>query len=295
MEDKIKRLLKNDHLTSVQLNAILQYIDQIPAHELSSFYASCISESALHLAVFSKIKESDFDSWDYDFQWDIIEYIAFLFREWGEDFSLIPDYLRKEHSILLSFVQDYFDRTDEEIALFKQIIKETGLGKDEEFISKVLKVDDGSVASIIVDKSLDESREYQMKRIKAYYNSPKEYFLPDQAICGIPDKLMNDFSFIRELIAINYNFLPYLKDQWRENQELCEIALRQNGMLLKDLPKSIQNNFNLAAIALQQNPKATLYVSEDLIHNVDFLRQVVGENEIVLDYALPRMKHIPEW
>lgn len=295
MYDNIKELLKKEDLSVSDLDMILESIERIPSEQVTYFYKSCIHDDVKYLAAFSKIKESDFNSWRPDFQWDTINYLAFLFEEWGEDFSLIPDYLRKEHSILLSFVRVYFDRTDEEIVLFKQIIEETGLGKDEEFISEVLKVDDGSVAGIIIDKSLDESREYQMKRIKAYYNSPKEYLMPDQAICGIPDKLMNDFSFIRELIAIDYNILPYLKDPWRENEELCEIVLRQNGMLLEDLPKSIQNNFNLAAIALQQDPKATLYVSEDLIHNVDFLRQVVGENERVLDYALPRMKHIPEW
>ena len=161
-----------------------------------------------------------------------------------------------------------------------------------EFIIETLQYDDGSVVSIIADQSIKEMPEYHIETVKAYYNFPREYFLHDQAICAIPEKFMNDFSFILELIAINPEIILSLENHWKENEALCEIVLTKNGMLLEFLPESIKNNAHLAAIALKQNPAATIFISDELTYNVEFIRRVVNENNKVLDYAIPRMIYL---
>jgi hypothetical protein len=103
---------------------------------------------------------------------------------------------------------------------------------------------------------------------------------------------MNDFSFILELIEINPEIILSLEDHWKANEALCEIVLAKNGMLLEFLPESIKKNPHLAAIALKQDPSATLFISDELTYNVDFIRRVVNENNMVLEYSIPRMIYL---
>lgn len=285
-------MLKKEDLSLSDLDMILQSIEQIPSEQVADFYKSCVLDDVKYLTAFSQIKESDFDSWKFEDQWDIIKHLAYLMENWAEDFSLIPPFLRKEPVILFSFVRVYFDRTDEEIVLFKHVIKESGLHKDYEFIIETFQYDDGSVASIIADQSINEIREYHIEMAKSYFNSPREYFLVNQAICSIPYKFMNDFSFILELIEINPEIILSLEDHWKANEALCEIVLAKNGMLLEFLPESIKKNPHLAAIALKQDPSATLFISDELTYNVDFIRRVVNENNMVLEYSIPRMIYL---
>ena len=292
MYNNLKGLLKKEGLSVSDLEMILQTIEQIPSEQVADFYKFCVLDDVKFLAAFSQIKESDFDSWEFGYQWNIIKHLAYLIEDCAEDFSLIPPFLRKEPFILFSFVRIYFDATEEEITLFKEVIKENGLDKDLEFIIETLQYDDGSVVSIIADQSIKEMPEYHIETVKAYYNFPREYFLHDQAICAIPEKFMNDFSFILELIAINPEIILSLENHWKENEELCKIVLVKNGMLLEFLPESIKNNAHLAAIALKQNPAATIFISDELTCNVEFIRRVVNENNKVLDYAIPRMIYL---
>jgi hypothetical protein len=292
MYNNLKGLLKKEGLSVSDLEMILQTIEQIPSEQVADFYKFCVLDDVKFLAAFSQIKESDFDSWEIGDQWNIIKHLGYLIEDCAEDFSLIPPFLRKEPFILSAFVRVYFDRTDEEIALFKEIIKENGLDKNYEFIIEILKYGDGSVAGIIADESIKEMREYHIEDVKAYYNSPREYLLHDQAISAIPEKFMNDFSFILELIAINPEIILSLENHWKENEELCKIVLVKNGMLLEFLPKSVKKNPQLAAIALKQNPSATIYISDELTYDIEFIRAVVNENKEVLEYAIPRMKYL---
>jgi len=225
MHTIIKELLDYEYFPESKLEILLQSIEQIPSDQIADFYKTCVRQNVTHLAAFSQIKESDFDSWDFDDQWEIMQHLADLIKYECGNFILIPSFLKKEPIILLAFVQVYFDTTDEEKEIFKQVINENGLDKDYEFIIETFQYDDGSVAGIIADQSIKESRDYQIESVKAYYNSPNEILLHDQAICSIPDKFMNDFSFILELISINPEIILSLEDKWKENTEICEIAL----------------------------------------------------------------------
>jgi hypothetical protein len=292
MFHNITESLKNEDLSATELETILHSFEQIPSNQVANFYKSLVVDDVKYIAAFSQIKESDFNSWEFDDQWGIIQHLAFLIEEWSEDFSLIPAFLRKEPFILFAFIRVYFDRTDEEITLFKQVIKENGLDKDYEFIIETFQYDDGSVAGIIADQSIKESRDYQIESVKAYYNSPNEILLHDQAICSIPDKFMNDFSFILELISINPEIILSLEDKWKENTEICQIALAQNGMLLQFLPDKIKDNKDLAVTAISQNPKAVEFISDNLTYEVPFIKKVINHNQAVLEYCNPRMKHL---
>ena len=292
MYNNLKGLLKKEGLLVSDLEMILQTIEQIPSEQVADFYKFCVLDDVKFLAAFSQIKESDFDSWELEDQWNIIKHLAYLIEDCAEDFSLVPPFLRKEPFILFSFIRIYFDATEEEITLFKEVIKENGLDKDLEFIIETLQYDDGSVVGIIADQSIKEMPEYHIETVKAYYNFPREHYLHDQAICSIPDKFMNEFSFILELISINPEIIFSIKEHWKSNEALCEIVLTKNGMLLEFLPESIKNNAHLAAIALKQNPAATIFISDELTYNVEFIRRVVNENNKVLDYAIPRMIYL---
>jgi hypothetical protein len=292
MFHNITESLKNEDLSATELETILHSFEQIPSNQVANFYKSLVVDDVKYIAAFSQIKESDFNSWEFDDQWGIIQHLAFLIEEWSEDFSLIPAFLRKEPFILFAFIRVYFDRTDEEITLFKQVIKENGLDKDYEFIIETLQYDDGSVAGIIADQSIKELRAYYIETAKAYYNSPKEIFLHEQVVCSIPEKFMNDFSFIQELLSIEPQILLALEEKWKENTALCEMVLKKNGLLLKSLPDAVKKNPELAAIAIKQNPEATLLISDELTYNVDFIQKIVHENNKVLEYSIPRMRNL---
>lgn len=292
MYKNLIELLKKEDISATEWDTILQSIEQLPSAQFADFYKSCVLEGVTHLAAFSRINELDFDLWEFEDQWDLIKHIAYLMGDLTEDFSLIPTFLRKDPFILCSFIQVYFDRTDEEIVLFKEAIKESGLDKDYAFIIETLQYDDGSVAGIIADDSIKEMPEFHLELAKAYYNFPREYWLHDQAICTIPEKFMNEISFILELVAINPEIILSLENRWKTNEAVCEFVLAKNGMLLAFLPESIKNNAHLAAIALKQNPEATQFISDELTYDVDFIKLVVNENNKVLDYAIPRMIYL---
>jgi hypothetical protein len=292
MHTIIKELLEYQDFTESKLEILLQSIEQIPSDQIADFYKTCVRQNVNHLAAFSQIKESDFDSWDFDDQWEIMQHLADIIKHECGNFILIPSFLKKEPIILLAFVQVYFDTTDEEIEIFKQVINENGLDKDYEFIIDTFQYDDGSVAGIIADQSIKELRDYQIESVKAYYNSPKEIFLHDQAICSIPEKFMNDFSFILELISINPEIIFSLEDKWKKNTELCESVLSKDGLLLDFLPDKIKDDEDLAAIAISQNPKAVLFISDNLTNKVPFIKRVINTNPEVLEYCIPGMKHL---
>jgi hypothetical protein len=67
---------------------------------------------------------------------------------------------------------------------------------------------------------------------------------------------------------------------------------KKNGLLLKSMPDSIKKNPELAAIAIKQNPEATLFISDELTYNVDFIQKIVHENNKVLEYSIPRMRNL---
>ena len=67
---------------------------------------------------------------------------------------------------------------------------------------------------------------------------------------------------------------------------------KKNGLLLKSMPDSIKKNPELAAIAIKQNPEATLFISDELTYNVDFIQKIVNENNKVLEYSIPRMRNV---
>jgi hypothetical protein len=288
----IKELLEYQDFTESKLEILLQSIEQIPSDQIADFYKTCVRQNVNHLAAFSQIKESDFDSWDFDDQWEIMQHLADIIKHECGNFILIPSFLKKEPIILLAFVQVYFDTTDEEKEIFKQVINENGLDKDYEFIIDTFQYDDGSVAGIIADQSIKELRDYQIESVKAYYNSPKEIFLHDQAICSIPEKFMNDFSFILELISINPEIIFSLEDKWKKNTELCESVLSKDGLLLDFLPDKIKDDEDLAAIAISQNPKAVQFISDNLTNKVPFIKRVINTNPEVLEYCIPGMKHL---
>lgn len=292
MHTIIKELLDYEYLPENELEILLQSIEQISSDQIADFYKTCVRQNVTHLAAFSQIKETDFDSWEFDDQWEIMQHLADLIKYECGNFILIPSFLKKEPIILLAFVQVYFDTTEEEKEIFKQVINENGLDKDYEFIIDTFQYDDGSVAGIIADQSIKELRDYQIESVKAYYNSPKEIFLHDQAICSIPEKFMNDFSFILELISINPEIILSLEDKWKENTEICQIALAQNGMLLQFLPDKIKDNKDLAVTAISQNPKAVEFISDNLTYEVPFIKKVINHNQAVLEYCNPRMKHL---
>jgi hypothetical protein len=292
MHTIIKELLEYQDFTESKLEILLQSIEQIPSDQIADFYKTCVRQNVNHLAAFSQIKESDFDSWDFDDQWEIMQHLADIIKHECGNFILIPSFLKKEPIILLAFVQVYFDTTDEEKEIFKQVINENGLDKDYEFIIDTFQYDDGSVAGIIADQSIKELRDYQIESVKAYYNSPKEIFLHDQAICSIPEKFMNDFSFILELISINPEIIFSLEDKWKKNTELCESVLSKDGLLLDFLPDKIKDDEDLAAIAISQNPKAVLFISDNLTNKVPFIKRVINTNPEVLEYCIPGMKHL---
>jgi hypothetical protein len=292
MHTIIKELLEYQDFTESKLEILLQSIEQIPSDQIADFYKTCVRQNVNHLAAFSQIKESDFDSWDFDDQWEIMQHLADIIKHECGNFILIPSFLKKEPIILLAFVQVYFDTTDEEKEIFKQVINENGLDKDYEFIIDTFQYDDGSVAGIIADQSIKELRDYQIESVKAYYNSPKEIFLHDQAICSIPEKFMNDFSFILELIAIDPKIILSLEDKWKKNTELCESVLSKDGLLLDFLPDKIKDDEDLAAIAISQNPKAVLFISDNLTNKVPFIKRVINTNPEVLEYCIPGMKHL---
>jgi hypothetical protein len=292
MHTIIKELLEYQDFPESKLEILLQSIEQIPSDQIADFYKTCVRQNVNHLAAFSQIKESDFDSWDFDDQWEIMQHLADIIKHECGNFILIPSFLKKEPIILLAFVQVYFDTTDEEKEIFKQVINENGLDKDYEFIIDTFQYDDGSVAGIIADQSIKELRDYQIESVKAYYNSPKEIFLHDQAICSIPEKFMNDFSFILELISINPKIIFSLEDKWKKNTELCESVLSKDGLLLDFLPDKIKDDEDLAAIAISQNPKAVLFISDNLTNKVPFIKRVINTNPEVLEYCIPGMKHL---
>jgi hypothetical protein len=292
MHTIIKELLEYQDFNESKLEILLQSIEQIPSDQIADFYKTCVRQNVNHLAAFSQIKESDFDSWDFDDQWEIMQHLADIIKHECGNFILIPSFLKKEPIILLAFVQVYFDTTDEEKEIFKQVINENGLDKDYEFIIDTFQYDDGSVAGIIADQSIKELRDYQIESVKAYYNSPKEIFLHDQAICSIPEKFMNDFSFILELISINPEIIFSLEDKWKKNTELCESVLSKDGLLLDFLPDKIKDDEDLAAIAISQNPKAVLFISDNLTNKVPFIKRVINTNPEVLEYCIPGMKHL---
>ena len=292
MHTIIKELLEYQDFPESKLEILLQSIEQIPSDQIADFYKTCVRQNVNHLAAFSQIKESDFDSWDFDDQWEIMQHLADIIKHECGNFILIPSFLKKEPIVLLAFVQVYFDTTDEEKEIFKQVINENGLDKDYEFIIDTFQYDDGSVAGIIADQSIKELRDYQIESVKAYYNSPKEIFLHDQAICSIPEKFMNDFSFILELISINPKIIFSLEDKWKKNTELCESVLSKDGLLLDFLPDKIKDDEDLAAIAISQNPKAVLFISDNLTNKVPFIKRVINTNPEVLEYCIPGMKHL---
>jgi hypothetical protein len=292
MHTIIKELLEYQDFNESKLEILLQSIEQIPSDQIADFYKTCVRQNVNHLAAFSQIKESDFDSWDFDDQWEIMQHLADIIKHECGNFILIPSFLKKEPIILLAFVQVYFDTTDEEKEIFKQVINENGLDKDYEFIIDTFQYDDGSVAGIIADQSIKELRDYQIESVKAYYNSPKEIFLHDQAICSIPEKFMNDFSFILELIAIDPKIILSLEDKWKKNTELCESVLSKDGLLLDFLPDKIKDDEDLAAIAISQNPKAVQFISDNLTNKVPFIKRVINTNPEVLEYCIPGMKHL---
>jgi hypothetical protein len=292
MNNTIKKLLKSDHLSLSDLDLILESINKFPSNKVIDFYISCVLEDVKHLAVFSKIKESDFLILKQDHQDYIVNHIAYLIKSHGGDFSLVPTFMANKRNILLSFVCVYFDASEKEIEIFKSVIIEAGLHKDFDFICETFKYDDGSISYQIADKSIMELPEYWIKVAEAYYHSPKEYILYDQMTCGIPDKFMNNISFIKKLIAISPNIILTLNDNWKEHNELCEIVLTKNGMLLEFLPESVKNSPHLAFIALKQNPEATQFISDELTYNVNFIKKVVNENPKVLEYSIPRMKYL---
>jgi hypothetical protein len=292
MHTIIKELLEYQDFPESKLEILLQSIEQIPSDQIADFYKTCVRQNVNHLAAFSQIKESDFDSWDFDDQWEIMQHLADIIKHECGNFILIPSFLKKEPIILLAFVQVYFDTTDEEKEIFKQVINENGLDKDYEFIIDTFRYDDGSVAGIIADQNIKELRDYQIESVKAYYNSPNEILLHDQVICTIPEKFMNDCSFILELISINPEIILSLEDKWKENTEICQIALAQNGMLLQFLPDKIKDNKDLAVSAISQNPKAVEFISDNLTYEVPFIKKVINHNQAVLEYCNPRMKHL---
>lgn len=294
---EIAALLNSSHISEDVMTFIQRIIDKELCDCLESFYESCVNQNSGLIAL-QYIKESDYVNWSEDNQEEMINHICSRIIE-GDSFLLVPDFLKKERDILMSFVEIYWENgSEEEQDVFKEIVKETGLSGDLDFILETFKHDDGSISWEIADETIMESAEYWLKCSLAWENAPREGTLePDDYEMNysvIPKKFKDDLSFNINLISEMPHFIHALSDKFKENHEICQWALAQDGMLLKYLSDKIKNNEDLTAIAISQNPQAVEFISDKLTHDLQYVKRVIDANPNVLKYCFPRMKQLYE-
>lgn len=294
-EFEIAALLNGSYITEDMMTFIQRIIDAEFYNDLESFYVYCVGIN-VELITLQYIKDSDFVRWSEEHQVEMIAHICSRIIE-GDSFLHVPDFLKKERDILMAFVQIYWEYgTEEERDVFKEIAKESGFSGDLDFILYTLKYDDGSISLVIADKSILNSSEYWIKCALAWKSSPREGFLEpkDYEIyySGMPKIVKADLVFNKNLISEIPHFIHALNDSFKENHEICGLALAQDGMLLQFLSEKIKNNEDLAAIAISQNSKAVEFISDDLTYEVSFIKRVIGANPKALEYCIPRVKHL---
>jgi hypothetical protein len=124
--------------------------------------------------------------------------------------------------------------------------------------------------------------------------NPLESYCFEPTYQTIPNKFKMNLWFNRELIQAIYGFYHVIPDEFKSDFEICREVLSKNGLMLEFMPECIQRNAELAAVAIRQNPMTTPLIADELSYNIAFIKQIIDENSMVLDYANSRMKYLYE-
>ncbi|MCF8430074.1 MAG: hypothetical protein K9G64_08070, partial [Bacteroidia bacterium] len=171
-KDELIDILEADELYFIIKDKINSIIKEKYAADFN-FYLECMNRN-IDNTPFHILLETMFENWSIEDQSRFIVELACQIRYNSVSLFDIPNFLIHEREILIAATYDFWDKDSKEQDFFKNCVREANYSKDWEFIEEVFESDDGSIASIIADESIQELPQYWHREFKAWYKYPKE-------------------------------------------------------------------------------------------------------------------------
>ncbi len=118
-----------------------------------------------------------------------------------------------------------------------------------------------------------------------------EKILSDNDILEMAFQFSN-YSIFRTKIKGNYWALKYIDaNYWKNDKSLIKAAVKENGMLLQNLPIELKDDKEIVLLALQEDTEGILeYASTRLQDDYDVVKQSLKVDGLNLAYASERMQ-----
>lgn len=299
------------------MNSDIKYLsDNNYISHIKNQYLICISEESFN-NLFNEEKEDLLNAL-YRF---IINEEIYLYQ--------IPSFLLKEKEILLAIANEVWNKEDNEIDKIKELLFQSNLSKDFNFVMSLFDCDDGSLALIIADTSIRELEEFWFQSLKSWHGNPKKSMTWEDALISysiLPEKFKLNLDFNKRVIESMPEFYGAMLDDIRQDNYitqiavdyfkvainrypdnystlhpdlknsvvLCAAALDRNGLLLAEMPDVCRANPELAYIAIKQNPIAMELIHDDLTYDAVFIKKTLSNYPEALKHAIPRVKYLYE-
>jgi hypothetical protein len=106
----------------------------------------------------------------------------------------------------------------------------------------------------------------------------------------ISENIHNQIKFIIAALKNDANLLQYLPIPLKENKDICNVAVQQNGLSLQYAFTELKNDIDIVKAAVKQNGLSLQYASTELKDNYDIVLAAIMQNGLSLQYASTRLK-----
>jgi hypothetical protein len=101
----------------------------------------------------------------------------------------------------------------------------------------------------------------------------------------ISENIHNQIKFIIAALKNDANLLQYLPIPLKENKDICNVAVQQNGLSLQYAFTELKNDIDIVKAAVKQNGLSLQYASTELKDNYDIVLAAIMQNGLSLQYA----------
>lgn len=181
-----------------------------------------------------------------------------------------------------------------EFAQFSKSIRE-----DIDLMLQALSINTGIYRSLPVKVRIDkrvlfyiaERDPYQLQLLKSVKKESLYALFSDSEVLERVFTV-SDINVFKEKLSQNVWAIQFIDQQyWNNDKGLVEFALRIDGNLLGVLPEYYRTKKKYALIAVNSNPYAIKYCSEELLDDKDVIMKALQEDtEEILSYASERIR-----
>ena len=185
----------------------------------------------------------------------------------------------------------YLNETISKIAFDKKDQKDKYIKSIFIVLDKILQklIDQNSNDSISLEQVLNEISQkgrdlnFMTEIPKKYFNNVEVLLAAIKNNCSIgelPKGALDIKEIVMFLLSNNLlsSNLEFLSDSFKDDKEIAEQALKNNGSNIKYFSENIKNDYEIAKIAVEKDGTYISYVSEELKKNREFVKIALKQN-----------------